>query len=241
MIEDTWTPHSKKSLLDPRTKLLLIFVEAVLVLATAGGERLFWFRAAFAFLPFLLLLSAKRYKTCIVGLLILCTIYILESAVFTYTKGALANILLIIIMVVNRFLPAYMMGAYVINTTTVSEFKATMEKLHMPDALTIPMCVMFRLFPTIREENDSIRAAMKMRGIRFGGGKVDKMLEYRIVPIITCVAKIGEELSASALTRGLGKQKKRTNICHIGLGWTDYAIFLLVVSTLIYWFLGVFT
>ena len=109
----------------------------------------------------------------------------------------------------------------------------------MPDAITIPMCVMFRLFPTIREERNSIRAAMKMRGIRFGGGKAQKVLEYRIVPIITCVAKIGEELSASALTRGLGKQKKRTNICQIGLGWADYVIFLFVVLTLIYWLLGV--
>lgn len=241
MIEGTWTPRRKKNLLDPRTKLLLVFVEAVLVLSTGGGERLFWFRVAFAFLPFLLLLTAKRYKTCIIGLLVLGTIYFLECAVFPYIKGVLANILLIIIMVVSRFLPAYMMGAYVINTTTVSEFKATMDKLHMPDALTIPMCVMFRLFPTIREENDSIRAAMKMREIRFGGGKIGKMLEYRIVPVITCVAKIGEELSASALTRGLGKQKKRTNICHIGLGWADYVIFLFVASTLIYWFLGVFT
>ena len=82
---------------------------------------------------------------------------------------------------------------------------------------------------------------MKMREIRFGGGKIGKMLEYRIVPVITCVTKIDEELSASALTRGLGKQKKRTNICHIGLGWADYVIFLFVASTLIYWFLGVFT
>ena len=122
-----------------------------------------------------------------------------------FANGAFAGILLIIVMIINRFLPAYLMGAYVINTTTVSEFKAAMDKLHMPDALTIPMCVMFRLFPTIREENDAIRSAMKMRGIRFGGGKAGKMLEYRVVPMITCTAKIGEELSASALTRGLGK------------------------------------
>ena len=238
-MEATWTPHKKKSLLDPRTKLLLILVESVLVLSTAGGNRLFLFRVAFSFLPFLLLLTAKRYKTCVIGLLVLSAIYFLECVAFPHAKGALANILLIIIMVVNRFLPTYMMGLYVINTTTVSEFKATMDKLHIPDALTIPMCVMFRLFPTIREENDSIRAAMKMRGIRFGGGKVGKMLEYRIVPILTCVAKIGEELSASALTRGLGKQKKRTNICQIGLGWADYMIFLFVVLTLLYWLLGV--
>ena len=110
----------------------------------------------------------------------------------------------------------------------------------MPDSLTIPMCVMFRFFPTIREENDSIRAAMKMRGICFGGGKAGKMLEYRIVPMITCTAKIGEELSASALTRGLGKQKKRTNICHIGFDWADWTFFLLVIAVAAYWILGVF-
>ena len=239
MIEATWTSHRKKSLLDPRTKLLLILVESVLVLSTAGGSRLFWFRIAFAFLPFLLLLTAKRYRICILGLIVLSAIYFLECTAFPHVKGVMANMMLIIIMLVNRFLPTYMMGLYVINTTTVSEFKATMEKLHMPDAITIPMCVMFRLFPTIREERDSIRAAMKMRGIRFGGGKVGKVLEYRIVPIITCVAKIGEELSASAITRGLGKQKKRTNICQIGLGWADYVIFLFVILTLIYWLLGV--
>ena len=130
---------------------------------------------------------------------------------------------------------------YVINTTTVSEFKAAMDKLHMPDALTIPMCVMFRFFPTIREENESIRAAMKMRGVRFGGGKVGQILEYRIVPMITCTAKIGEELSASALTRGLGMQKKRTNICHIGFGCADWFFFLLAAMMLIYWGLGVFS
>lgn len=240
MSEDIWTPSKKKSLLDPRTKLLLILVEAVLVLASTGGERLFWFRTVFAVLPFLLLITAKRYKTCIVGLAVLGIIYVLEYTVFPYASGSFASILLIVIMIVGRFLPAYLTGVYVINTTAVSEFKAAMDKLHMPDALTIPMCVMFRFFPTIREENDSIRAAMKMRDIRFGGGKAGKMLEYRVVPLITCTAKIGEELSASALTRGLGKQKKRTNICCIGFGWADWFFFLLVAAAVIYWILGVF-
>ena len=45
----------KKSMfsLDPRTKLLLIFVESVLVLATAGGDRIMIFRFFFTILPFL--------------------------------------------------------------------------------------------------------------------------------------------------------------------------------------------
>lgn len=235
------TQYKKKSLFDPRTKLLLIFMEAILVLASAGGERLLWFRTVFTVLPFLLLVTAKKYKNCVIGLIVIAIIYILEASTFPYMSGVLANIMLIVIMIAGRFLPAYLTGVYVINTTTVSEFKAAMDKLHMPDALTIPMCVMFRFFPTIREENESIRAAMKMRGVRFGGGKVGQILEYRIVPMITCTAKIGEELSAAALTRGLGTQKKRTNICHIGFSWADWIFFLLVASMLIYWGLGVFS
>ena len=240
MNKKIYAQYKKKSLLDPRAKLLLVFMEAVLVLASAGGERLFWFRAVFTVLPFLLLITAKRHKNCIIGLIVIAIIYILETLTFPHMRGVPANIMLIVIMIVRRFLPAYLTGVYVINTTTVSEFKAAMDKLHMPDALTIPMCVMFRFFPTIREENNSIRAAMKMRGVRFGGGKVMRILEYRIVPMITCTAKIGEELSASALTRGLSRQKKRTNICHIGFGWFDWIFFLLVAAMLIYWGLGVF-
>ena len=57
-----------------------------------------------------------------------------------------------------------------------------MDKLHMPDTLTIPMCVMFRFFPMIREENESIRAAMKMRGVRFGGGKEGQYWNIALCP-----------------------------------------------------------
>lgn len=230
---------TKRGFLDPRTKLLLVLIEAVLVLATAGGEKLLWFRLFFTVLPFLLLLTAKRYKTCLVGGGILGIVLLLQYFVFPGANGMLASFLVVIVTVITRFLPAYLMGAYVIRTTKVSEFKAAMEKMHMPDALTIPMCVMFRFFPTIGEENASIRAAMRMRGIGFGGKKAFHMLEYRLVPMIACSAKIGEELSAAALTRGLGMSKKRTNICKIGLGGFDWAVIILTVAMVIYWMIGV--
>ena len=87
MIEATWTSHRKRVLLDPRTKLLLILVESVLVLSTAGGSRLFWFRIAFAFLPFLLLLTAKRYRICILGLIVLSAIYFFRVHCISTCKG----------------------------------------------------------------------------------------------------------------------------------------------------------
>ena len=216
---------AKKSLLDPRTKLLLVLVESILVLATAGGQRMFWFRLVFAALPFLLLALSGKVKPCIIGGVLLGIMEYLHLAVFPHASGMLAAVLVILVTVVNRFTPAILMGIYIIKTTKVSEFKAAMDRMHVPDELTIPMCVMFRFFPTLIEENTSISAAMKMRGIRLGGRKPEEILEYRIVPMLTCSARIGEEISASALTRGLGKSRQRTNICRIGFGICDIAIF----------------
>lgn len=231
--------EAQKSFLDPRTKLLLVFIESVIVLATAGGQRMAVFKVIFTVLPFLLLITIKKYKACIIAGGILFISFGLEYFVFPDASGTLAVMLMLIITIVTRFLPAYLTGVFVIGTTKVSEFKAAMEKMHIPDEITIPMCVMFRFFPTVKEENESIRAAMKMRGIGFGGKKASKVLEYRIVPMITCSAKIGEELSASALTRGLGKSRERTNICKIGFGIYDYMILILAVIAMIYLMLGV--
>ena len=75
------------------------------------------------------------------------------------------------------------MGYFVVTTTTVSEFVAAMERLHLPQQITIPMSVMFRFFPTVAEEWSAIGDAMRMRGVRFGGGKAGTILEYRIVPM----------------------------------------------------------
>ena len=232
---------SKKSLvtLDPRTKLLLVLCESVFVLAVAGGEKLGIFRLVFAVLPFVLLLAGRRYKTFVIGILVFAGTELLKDFVFPNAHGTPAVFMMILILLISRFLPAYLMGSYVIRTTKVSEFKAAMERMHMPDELTIPMCVMFRFFPTVREECASIWAAMKMRGIGFGGGKASKMLEYIMVPMLSCSAKIGDELSASALTRGFGISRKRTNICHIGFKAADYAVFMVVFATCVYWILGV--
>ncbi len=229
----------RKSLLDPRTKLILVLIESILVLATAGGQRMFWFRLVFAAMPFVLLAVSGRIKPCLIGGVLLGLVEYLHYAVFPSATGILARVLVIVVTIVNRFIPAILMGTYVMHTTKVSEFKAAMDRMHMPDELTIPMCVMFRFFPTLVEEYASISNAMKMRGIRLGGRKPGKILEYRIVPMLTCSARIGEEISASALTRGLGKSRKRTNICKIGFGVWDIIIFLIVAVTFIYWLMGV--
>lgn len=55
------------------------------------------------------------------------------------------------------------------------------------------------------------------------------MVEYRLVPLMVSVVKIGDELSAAALTRGLGAPVKRTNVCRIGFHFQDVIAILFCI------------
>ncbi len=217
---------SKKSLLDPRTKLLLLTFVSVFVLGNAGGDAAAEFRVALNYLPLLLLLGARQWKKTIAVVIIYSVAYFLSMLVMPHCKGLLNFLLLAMCGIVLRFLPGIMTGMYVVSTTTVSEFISAMERMHMSQKITIPLAVMFRFFPTVLEESNSINKAMTMRDIKFGGKKVLKMIEYRLIPMMTSSVKIGQELSAASLTRGLGGPDKRTNICKIGFGWCDILTFI---------------
>ena len=124
--------------------------------------------------------------------------------------------------------------AYAVKTTTVSELISGMERIHMPKEVTIPLTVMFRFFPTVFQESEAISDAMKMRGIKLGGKKSSKILEYKLIPMITCSVKIGEELSAAAITRGLGAPVKRTNICQLKFNFAD-VVLILFCCFVVFW------
>lgn len=219
--------------LDPRTKLLLLFTMAVFVLGYMGGEKLQLLTPIFCILPAVFLLTANKYKTAIGYILIYSASFLAFVFWGDKTSGIINFLLLGICGILARFLPCMMMGAYMISTTTVSEFTAAMQRMHLSDKIIIPLSVMFRFFPTVIDEFVSINAAMKMRDIRIGGRNFSKMFEYRIVPLMTCCVKIGEELSAAALTRGLGGTVHRTNICRIGFHIQDILAILLCLVPLV--------
>ena len=84
---------------------------------------------------------------------------------------------------------------------------------------------MFRFFTTISEEYQFIRDALRMRGIGTLAHP-SEMLEYRMVPLLTELVQVGNELSASAMTRGLDAPNKRTNVCRSGFHAQDIIAFV---------------
>ena len=216
-------------LLDPRTKLAVLLTIAVFILGGSHRSVMQYYIIILAAIPLLLLMAAKRWKGVLFYIVFFGGSLCLEMFGLARLTGTANYIAVAAVGLLLRFAPSVVMGYFVVTTTTVSEFMAAMEKLHMPKQITIPMSVMFRFFPTVAEEWSAIGDAMQMRGVRLVGGKASDILEYRIVPMMICSVKIGEELSAAALTRGLGGPVKRTNICKIGFHTQDI-LFLLICA-----------
>ena len=178
-----------------------------------------------------------------VGARFYCSFHFGYMAYGDYTgkhRGHSGLLILFLCYMITQFAPTMIMVWYCISTTKISEFMAAMNRMRLPQGLAISIAVMMRFFPTLSEEYRSIRDAMRMRGIAFGGGKVTKMIEYRLVPLLFSCISIGNELSAAAVTRGLGAPVKRTNVCEIGFHSKDYVVIAVtLVLSILYIYLSV--
>ena len=212
--------------LDPRTKLLLTLVVGSVTVMGGLSPAMEVLKFMVAAAPVLLMLSAGRVRQALVCLLAYGACVGLIRLVVPLLHGVPNLLLSAVCVVFSRFMPGVLTAWYMLSTTTVSEFMAAMQRMHVGQKVAIPLSVVFRFAPTVKEEYASIGDAMRMRGVSLGGGKVGAMLEYRLVPMLVCSVKIGEELSAAALTRGLGAPVRRTNIFSVGFRAADVLVLL---------------
>ena len=84
--------RKKRSLLDPRTKLVVLLMIAIFVLGGAGSSEASFAVFIFSVLPFLLLLLEGRFRTFISGLVILCLGYLSEKYLVNSTTGILNSL-----------------------------------------------------------------------------------------------------------------------------------------------------
>ncbi|MGN0352369.1 MAG: energy-coupling factor transporter transmembrane component T [Roseburia sp.] len=222
----------KPYILDIRTKIMLLVMISLFVLGGLGNHIPYLQHMVCAALFLLMLIAGKIKPVFVYGGIYLLSV-ILTEYVFPGAKGSAQLFLVAMTIIFVKFIPMMIAAAYIISTTTVSEFSAGLKKWHVSDKIAVPFCVMFRMFPTISSEFRSINDAMKMRGIKFDIRYIGKFIEYRIVPLIICVVKIGDELSQSAMTRGLGGDMDRVCVSQVKFGILDYLMMLLYLSVIV--------
>lgn len=211
--------------LDPRTKLYMILVVSAVVLMSATTPFLWAVRIVMTLIPVILLVIEKRYSSAL-WFAFLYTVALIVTFMFLSEEstGIFKALLTGYSGIVVQFMPALLTAWYVVRTTKIGEFMSAMQKMHVPDGITISLAVVMRFFPTIREEYSAISDAMKMRGISLGGGNAVKMVEYRMIPLLFSCVNIGDELSAAAITRGLGGEVKRTSVGELRLRAADWLL-----------------
>lgn len=221
--------------LDPRSKLMLLITLSILMLSTDNNGLMLYLKPFLALIPFILLLLTARYRVAFCYFILYALGFALELSWGSFDNKAFGFIVLMLSAIITRFAPCGITAFFLMTSTSVSEFIASMERMHVSNKITIPLSVIFRFFPTLREDARAINAAMKMRGISTKNPML--MFEYRFVPLILSAIKAGEDLSCSALTRGLGSPKKRTSICEIGFQLWDWLICgVCIASFLIFFF-----
>lgn len=233
-------PKHRGVYLDPRTKVLFMFVLATLIFFVNENILL---NCALVLIPIILLLSDKRYRPAFIyGGLFVIAIFAKTSNGKMELPYLVAMLLGLIVELIFRFFPVFMFGYYIIKSTKPNEFISAMNLWHIPEAFIIPISVVFRFVPTLKEESRSIGNAMKMREIQFGTPKFWKnptmILEYKVIPLMMSIAKIGDELSAAALSRGLGGLKRRSCLVELKFGIYDLLTAVLIIVLVIWTIIG---
>lgn len=226
-------PTKRQMYLDPRTKILLCLTVSLVMVAGDNTGIMSYVLPCIALIPLAAFIILKKYLIAVYYTLMYAASIMLPDFVIAHFPMVVTVLFSGIMAIFTKILPAMSMFSFLILTTTVSEFVAAMDSLHIPKSFSVPVSVMFRFFPTIREEYSAIRDAMRLRNIGSWRNPME-MLEYRIVPLLMGLLSIGNELSASALTRGLDAPCKRTNMCPIGFHWQDIIalLFCIVVISL---------
>lgn len=132
---------------------------------------------------------------------------------------------------IRSFFPTIMGIVLLYKNTRVSQMTATFSKMHIPKGFTITLAVAVRYIPTLKEEWQHIRDAMRMRnvtrGIRNPFRRIGQKAECYLVPLFVSSLKTADELSAAAITRGIDDPASPTCRNYRPMSLRDYVVILL--------------
>ena len=196
-----------------RTKFMLILVVNLFLLLSHSVI----FELVLIFGCLLLITIDGQAKSAFHFLIVFLIMLGIDQLLTPYINGFFFTLVSFITVALRKFLPCFILGKWILTKTEVSEFVAVMWKLRLPQTAIIPLSVVFRYFPTIKEEWASIRAAMKMRGIHVS-------LEHIMVPLLMSAVNVSEELSAAALCRGLDSPEPHTSLVQVRFRFSDVLV-----------------
>lgn len=195
---------------DPRVNLVLVLLSASTMFVISGKT------ATFSLFGIVLLMSVlnAQFMTAIKFTVYFAVMYALSAVI----PGAIQ---VLITTFVLRGLALGLAATVLMKASDTSEVLASLRQMKVPDELMIPISVMLRFFPALKQDIRYIRFGMRTRGIKIGGKSPMTVYELYLVPLIMRMLKTAGNLSAAAETRGISWEGKKSSYTIVEVGIID--------------------
>lgn len=216
---------------NPCTKIVLLFLCIVISSLLSSIE----YELIFVSIIALFSIINKKIKFACGGVLIYLVVFIISVLTVKYGNSTVRSLLMPFLGLVHKVYPVCMLSMLILRTTKVGEFLSAMGYTGISKKITIPLAVMLRYIPTVREDWMYIKDSMCLRGISpsfFGFIKNPALtIECIYSPMIIMASKAADELTIASITRGIESPKKRTSIIEIRFDIQDIIALIIGVAT----------
>ena len=237
-------PGESASRLDPRTKLLALLVLNALVLRASPTSTLL----AVQLLAVVALAWEVSVTTAVrtgLGCLV-CDALSLGSPLFVAWLEGMGTPRGVVLVIGTcsaiafwfaRFFAGFGIALYVYRTTRIGQMKAALRAVHLPRVFVDALAVAFRVIPTVGAEAVAIREAMEMRGVDLGIRGILRhplvIAERFLVPLLSSIARVADDLAASSVIRGLGGPTPPTSLTRLRATAWDAAALVCVAGVIV--------
>lgn len=217
-------------------KILLVIAVSVAVMSS-GGLR---------FVPAALLLSVGlalwegAWRRALVLPLVTAVLWTLGWMLPLWWASPFTAIVSLAATFLIRFAVAIGVGMHLIATTSPTQLAAALRAWRVPRPIAVTLAVMLRFFPVVATESAAVMDAMRLRGLVGASGFLRHpvlSIERFTVPMIAASLRASEDLSASAILRGLGSHRTPTAMVPQRFGSLDLilttAVLLLTVAAIL--------
>ena len=181
---------------------------------------------------FSILFYMNGYKKTFFKWIVLCLVlYSLPNFMILSTLNPILKMFLSIPIVIRMFILPFMAASFMIKTSDVGAIISSMDKLKISKNLSIPIAVMFRFFPSFREEKKNIKMAMRVRGINFKNPV--KYLEYVSVPLLIISSNIADDIAKAAETKAIENPIAKTRYVRVKVQLIDFVYVLIIMGLVV--------
>lgn len=206
--------------LDPRTKMLLLIAVSTFIFTNTS----YLAEASTLMVLMLIAVGLGIPKTALKGAIIYIALSAVKYGLLPILPNMIAANFNIVAITFRKLLPCFLTGGILVQTTSIRLLMFTLQKLHIPKTLIIPLTITIRYFPALSEERQAISDAMKMRSVK----GIIKKLEYVYVPLMITASNTADELSQAITARGIDNPVPKTCAIDIRLRILDF--FIMVAS-----------